>query len=310
MPSYGAVIPVRPGQWRYLAECVQSIEDAGWEYAFADEGPFAEDNDSLASALFMAGATTRIRVGSSIAITYLRTAFATAAISKIVNEVSGGRMVLGLGVSHPMITEPLGANTAKPVEHMREYVGNVRSHLGGHDVPIWLAALRPRMCALAGELASTVNLHHLPIGGFGEAIARVRGGEARSGRTKPCQVAAYARIALDDDLEAARHVARETMKAYCALPVYRAIYGAAGFADEMAALEAAFARGDDEAAGRAITDELIDEVLVVGPAARCREQLERFTAAGVDTILFAPLSTLANPTLVERFAPVVQAFRA
>lgn len=310
MPSYGAVIPVRAGQWKHLAACVQSIEDAGWDYAFADEGPFAEDNDSLASALFMAGATTRIRVGSSISITYLRTAYATAATAKIVNEVSGGRMVLGLGVSHPVITEPLGANTAKPVDHMREYIGNVRTHLGGHDIPVWLAALRPRMCALAGELADAVNLHHLPLSGFAPAIARVREGEARSGRTTPCQVAAYARIALDDDLVAARRIGRDTMKAYCTLPTYREIYTAAGFAEEMAALEAAFARGDDAAADRAVTDALIDEVLVVGSAKRCREQLERFAAVGVDTILFAPLSTLAAPTLVERFAPVVRAFRA
>ena len=68
----GAVIPVRPGEWSRLGTTARAIEEAGWDYAFSDEGPYSEGNDSVAAALYMATETERVQVGTSVAISYLR----------------------------------------------------------------------------------------------------------------------------------------------------------------------------------------------------------------------------------------------
>lgn len=305
----GAVIPVRPGEWSRLAATARAIEAAGWDFAFSDEGPYAGNNDSIAAALFMATQTERVKIGSSVAISYLRHPFNTASLVAIVNEISAGRMVLGLGCSHPAINTPLGIEMKRPVSEMRAYVEDVRRHLGESDrTSIWLAALRAPMARLAGEIADVVNFHHNPLGTLEQVIEAVREGKKKAGRSTGCSVALYARIALSDDLAAARRVGRETMKAYCALPTYRELYARAGFVDEMEALERALETGDEPAADRAITDGLMDEVLVLGSADRCREQLERFRASGVDIVLFAPLAARPVAGIDELFAPVVKEF--
>ena len=305
----GAVIPVRPGEWARLGATAQAIETAGWDYAFSDEGPFAGNNDSIAAALYMATQTERINVGSSVAITYFRHAYNTASIVSIVNEVSGGRMALGLGCSHPAINNPLGIEMKKPVTEMRDYVADVRQHLGDDDTtPIWLAALRPPMARLAGEVADTVNFHMNPLRTFDKIVAAVREGEQKAGRADRCKIALYARIVMNDNLAAARRVGRATLLSYCSLPSYRDLYGRAGFDVEMDALGQALEVGDNDAAADAITDELLDDVLVLGPASRCREQLERFRAAGVDVVLFAPPVREPASDIEELFAPLVTEF--
>jgi len=305
----GAVIPVRPGEWKHLGATVQAIEAAGWSYAFSDEGPFAGNNDSIAAALYMATNSSRISVGSSVAISYLRHPYNTASLVSIINEVSDDRMVLGLGCSHPAINTPLGIEMPKPVTEMREYVASVRHHLGDEDrTPIWIAALRPPMARLAGAIADTVNFHHNPLNTFDQVVDAVREGERKVERTDHCQIALYARIAMSDDLGAARRVGRATMRGYCSLPTYRELYAKAGFEDEMESLARALEIGDDDAADRAITDQLLDDVLLLGPPARCREQLERFKASGVDIVLFAPLSLTPVSGIDELFAPIVAEF--
>jgi alkanesulfonate monooxygenase SsuD/methylene tetrahydromethanopterin reductase-like flavin-dependent oxidoreductase (luciferase family) len=305
----GAVIPIRPGQWERLSATARAVEAAGWDYVFSDEGPYAGNNDSVAAALYMATATERINVGSSVAITYFRHAYNSASLVSIINEVSSGRMVLGLGCSHPAINNPLGIEMPKPVTEMRAYIVDVRSHLGDDDQsPIWLAALRPPMARLAGEIATAVNFHMNPLASFAQVVEAVREGERRSERSDRCTIALYARILMYDDLEEARRLGRETLLAYCGLQTYQELYANAGFDAEMRGLAAALDTDDTGAAARAISNELLDDVLVLGPAERCREQLERFRAAGVDVVLFAPPITSAEARIDRLFAPLVAEF--
>jgi 5,10-methylenetetrahydromethanopterin reductase len=304
--SYGAVIPVRRGQWKYLEDVGRAAEVAGWEYLFSDEGPYAGDNDSMSAALLLARASNRARVGTSIAITYLRHPYLLASTSAILQEVSGDRFVLGLGVSHPAINASIGIDSTRPISDIRDYVATVRGFLrdkGG--VPIWLAALRPRMSRVAGEIAEGVNFHHVPLSFLPQMLASLREGE-ELGDTKTT-VAAYARIVLNEDLDLARRVGRATVASYCELVAYQDLYSLAGYGDEMESFREALRRGDREAARRAITDELLDDVLVLGPASRCHEQLERMKDAGIEVILFAPLATDASD-LKSLFEPLLSEF--
>ena len=136
--------------------------------------------DSLTVLAAYAARTERIRLGTGVLPIYSRTPVATAQTAATIDEISGGRMIVGLGVSHRVTVEGwYGATIDKPVAEMREYAGAVRSIFRGEDpsggerwptsfrfmgydvrdeLPIYIAALSPKMLQLAGEIADGVLL--------------------------------------------------------------------------------------------------------------------------------------------------------
>ena len=306
---FGAVIPVRHGQWRYLAQLAQEAEEAGWEYLFSDEGPGADGNDSVTAAFFCATATRHVRVGTSIAIISLRQPYLFASTAAILQEVTGGRFIMGLGVSHPSLLEPVGIEWKKPVPAMRQYVADVRRYSSDNPhTPIWLAATRLAMARLAGELGDGVNIFGTPYSLLPQTIETVREGKRRAGRTQPTVIASYVRVAVNDDLDVARRAARAAHRFYCGLPAYQQLYSNAGFADEIEAFRKALERDDEEGMDRALTDRFLDDTHVLGPEKRCRERLDSLKALGLDVLLFSPVPVEGND-LPALFRPVIQRLR-
>src|SRR6266536_2751687 len=131
--------------------------------------------DSLSVLMAYASVSERIRLGTGVLPIFSRTPVATAQAAATIDEFSGGRMVLGIGVSHQITVENwYGAKIDKPVTQMREYAAIVRAILRGEAppegrffqtrfqfmgypprpaVPIYIAALSPNMLRLAGEIA-------------------------------------------------------------------------------------------------------------------------------------------------------------
>src|SRR4051794_30188861 len=131
--------------------------------------------DSLTLLMAYASVSRRVRLGTGVLPIYSRTPAATAQQSATGDEFSGGRMVLGLGVSHKVTVENwYGTELVKPVQAMREYVGIVRAALRAEDpppgdifrsnfhfmglqpradLPVYVAALSPNMLQAAGEIA-------------------------------------------------------------------------------------------------------------------------------------------------------------
>ena len=93
---------------------------------------------------------------------------------------------------------------------------------------------------------------------------------------------------LHEDLPAARQAAREFLVHYAGMPHYAKAFEASGFAAEMDGVRRGLAAGTPAAAMTALSDRLLDEVLLLGPAARCRDQLEAFREAGVDWATLGP----------------------
>ena len=172
-----------------------------------------------------------------------------------IDEYSGGRMVLGLGVSHRVTVENWhGAKIDKPVTQMREYVGAVRAILRGEEppeserfptkfafmgyearaeLPIYVAALSPNMIRLAGEVADGVMLWlccPAYIREHGDPDASARGSRRRAAPADDFDVVAAVPIALTDDPEAARATFRQDLIPYASLPFYRAMLESSGFA--------------------------------------------------------------------------------
>src|SRR4030095_13656760 len=161
-------IGVIPGVGWSAAE-VQTVareaENAGFDAIFAAE----VNNDVMATAQLMGTATKRIGVGTWIANIYLRHSYVCAQGAALIADATGGRFILGLGVSHPPVNRALGIEMGEPPAVLRRYVSEVRNWLNGEGppthlpqrpsstpVPIYLAAPPSRAVELAGELADGI----------------------------------------------------------------------------------------------------------------------------------------------------------
>jgi alkanesulfonate monooxygenase SsuD/methylene tetrahydromethanopterin reductase-like flavin-dependent oxidoreductase (luciferase family) len=261
--------------------------------------------DSLTVLMAYAAASERIRLGTGVVPIFSRTPATMAQTAATIDEYSGGRMVLGLGVSHRVTVENWhGQKITKPVTQMREYLNGVRAILRGEtppdseffptrfgfmgyearaDLPIYVAALSPNMIRLAGELADGVMLWLCcPSYISGTVIPGLREGVEASGRSfDDFDVVAAVPTALTDDPEAARAALRQELVTYASLPFYRAMLEASGFGDELAAFDAGMAEGDIEKAKAGLSDRMLGELAGIGDKAEVHAAVRRYQDAGV-----------------------------
>jgi alkanesulfonate monooxygenase SsuD/methylene tetrahydromethanopterin reductase-like flavin-dependent oxidoreductase (luciferase family) len=143
----------------------REAEEAGFDAIFTAE----VNNDALATAQLMGAATRQIKVGTWIASIHMRHSYACAKAAGLIADATGGRMILGLGVSHQSVNTALGVDMPSPTAALRHHATEVASWLRGEGpathlpqepapvpVPIYLAALTSPTVELAGELADGV----------------------------------------------------------------------------------------------------------------------------------------------------------
>src|SRR3954451_11580661 len=219
--------------------------------------------DSLALLMAYASVSERARLGTGVVPIFSRTPVAMAQAAATIDEFSGGRMVLGLGVSHQVTVENwYGAKISKPVSQMREYASIVRAILRGEtppegeffnaafqfmgyepraDLPIYVAALSPNMLRLAGEVADGVMLWLCNPDYIRDVvIPAVTEGRERSGKELDgLDIVAAVPVALTDDPDAARARMRQDLIPYASLPFSRSMLERSGFGEDIAAFKAA-----------------------------------------------------------------------
>jgi probable F420-dependent oxidoreductase len=294
-----------------IVECVKQAEDLGYESAWVAEG---HGGDQFAILAACATATSRIRLGTSISSVFVRSAPTIAMAAATVDQLANGRVVLGLGSSHRVQVEgEHGLSYARPIDRLRDTVevvrrllrdGAVTFHGQVLDIPkfdFWFRPLRPSvpiylsglfrpMLEVCGELADGVILTWSTPDFVRGAAAHVATGARRAGRD-PTQVEMTSLIgcAVGDDVDEARRRLKPGVALYAgSFPRYHRLLAESGFADAVAAIKAAWDRGDREAAVRLVPDELIDSVALAGPPARCRERLARYRAAGLGLPIITP----------------------
>ena len=287
------------------------------------------DSFSLAGALAMA--TERVTIGTAIVPVYNRTPAVLAMSAGSLAQLSGNRFILGLGSSSHAIVEGWnGIPFEKPLAHVRESVAVIRQALAGErtsfqgkllrsrgfrlaslpgsPVPIYLAALREKMCVLAGELGEGLIVNLFPRSALPRMLAAYREGARRAGRdASQDEVVCRFQVAVTDDVPAARGLFRMVFSPYFATPVYNAYLAWCGFEDEARRLAEAFARGDRAASAAALTDEVVDRIAILGSADACRAKIAEFVVAGVTTPVISPLapSPRAVEAVFEAFAPAL-----
>lgn len=264
-----------------LAEFAQSVELMGYGCLWYPE---AVGRNSMVTATWALSQTTRLVVASGIANIFARDAQATAAAQKALNELSGGRFLLGLGVSHPPLVEDMrGHRYEKPLQRMREYLEKMKQATYVAPAPeksgeTVLAALGPKMIALAGE--TTDGAH--PYNVTPEHTARAR---EILGPDKKLYV--EQKILLETDPDKARGIARETLSMYLPMVNYQNNWARLGFESE-----------DWEQP----SDKLLDAMVYWGDEETINGKLEHHFQAGADHVCLQPLGENPLDTL-RVFAP-------
>jgi 5,10-methylenetetrahydromethanopterin reductase len=300
-----AVIPGVGWKAREIQAIAREAEEAGFDAIFAAE----VNNDVLATAQLMGTATKRIQVGTWIANIYLRHSYVCAQAAALIADATGGRFVLGLGVSHPPVNRALGLDMQDPPRALKSYVTAVRAWLKGegpathlpqrpspHPVPVYVAAVTSKTVELASELADGI----MPFLWSAARVSKSKGWAAR-GRAKAAglgklDVTLGLPTFIGDDVKTMREAARQNLALYTTFPFFQRLFRASGFTDEATKME-------QGGGGAALSDRLLDAVCLLGPLARCREQLAAFRAAGVDLPILVP------PIGVEGARAVLQAFK-
>jgi alkanesulfonate monooxygenase SsuD/methylene tetrahydromethanopterin reductase-like flavin-dependent oxidoreductase (luciferase family) len=289
------------GRRRATLDLAQRLEREGFTGIYC---PSPGDGLALCEALALT--TREIPLGTSIANIYTRHPFEYAQTAAVVHELSGGRFRFGIGVSHGPTHKRLGLTPGKPLEDVRKFVDEVRGYSAqvGALPPIVLAALRRHMVELAGEIGQgavwanasrshmAVSLRHLP--------------EAKR-RDPAFFIGDMVPTCIDNDRAAAAAVMRRMLVGYVKLPNYQNYWIEAGYEDEMQAVRAAVARGDDAAIQAAMSDRWLSDVTLFGPATEVRDGVDQWRAAGVRTVILVPSSTRGNQ--IVAFEELLATFR-
>jgi alkanesulfonate monooxygenase SsuD/methylene tetrahydromethanopterin reductase-like flavin-dependent oxidoreductase (luciferase family) len=285
LPAVSISALVQPGQRKAALDLVGELEARGFA------GVYCAGTRGFSLCHLIARTTTRIPFGTNIANIYSRHPVEMAEAAAFVHELAPGRFALGLGVAHAPFNAALGVKPGKPLGDMREYVARIRAATQfGPLPPVHLGALRPKMTALAGEIAEGAVFANVPLSAVPALLANLPG-ERRDG----FYVGNTMRVCVSDDRAAALRAVRAGMMIYVGLPNYLGAWRSAGYAEEVAALERAAATGDRAAVEAALPEHFLEDIAIFGTAAEVRAGVERWHAAGVEPIL-GPLSAQGDTT--------------
>jgi probable F420-dependent oxidoreductase len=253
--------------------------------------------DSVTTLTAYAARSERVRLGTGVMPIYSRTPVATAQSFATLDEFSGGRAVIGLGVSHrPVVEAWYGQAIEKPLREMREYVGVVRAILRGEDppegdrfrsafhfmgfaprpdIPIYLAGLSPGMLRLAGEIADGLVLWLCTPDYIEDVVVPTVGREI--------DIVAAVPSAVTSTPDEARSRLREELIPYFSLPFYRAMLERSGYDDDIAGFDRGMSEGGPDAAMAAISDRFLDALAAVGSAEEAAASVRRYAEAGASS---------------------------
>lgn len=313
---------------------VQEAERLGYDSVWAAE---AYGSDAATVLAWLAAGTSTIGLGSAIFQIPARSAAMTAMTAATIDQLSNGRMRLGIGASGPQVAEGWhGQRYGKMLQRTREYVAVVRMALSRERVefkgetlelplpdgpgrslkltiapvqeriPIYLAAIGPKNTALAGEIADGWIPTLFSPEHIAESRTHLEEGAARVGRTLDgFDIAPTVNALITDDLVAAR----DAMRPYLALYVggmgsreqnfYNRLAVRYGFADAAKKVQDLYLDGKREEACAALPDELIDLVSLCGPKEHVRDRLAVYRDAGVGTLMVTPMAWSAEERLAQ-----------
>jgi probable F420-dependent oxidoreductase len=267
----------------------------------------------------IAQATERVRIGTAIANAFTRSPLLQASAAMDLDELSGGRMVLGLGsATRRMNQDWFDVAWSAPAPRMRELVLLLKAAFaaqkgggfrweGEHwninvpiyarpgaaraDIPIWIAAVNRGMIAAAGGVADGLVGHPIATRRWHRevTIPGLRAGEQKAGR-KPesCALAPYVMTSIQENRDHAVQDAKNQIGFYFTTAIYHSILEFHGMPEVGEACRAALRKFDVKAMAAAVPDELVDEIAIACTPDEAADRLEQWSALTDQPILYAP----------------------
>jgi len=244
---------------------------------------------TISLCVSLAHVTKGIKFWTSIQPIYLSHPNELANSAAYINEMSGGRFSLGVGVSHGPVHERLGVDVGKPLSDTRAYVAALRAaeRQSGPLPPIVLATLRDKMLDLAVEIADGAVWANASRSAIAAQVARIPADRRASGFF----LANMIPTVITDDRAAGAAVNRKTLTGYVNLPNYRNYWKAAGYVEEMEAIEAALAAGRRDDLPALMSDKWLADCTLAGTAGEIRDGLDAWREAGITTPIAVMSST-------------------
>lgn len=275
--------------------------------------------DAFVPLALAAAWTSRMRLGTAIANVFTRTPALLAMAAAAMAEAAPGRFCLGIGSSSPAIVEAWnGVPLRRPLARVRDVLEFLRQAFAGGKVsftgesfrvdglrlarppasppPVYVAALRHRMLALAGSSADGVIINWLSPEDAARVVAVAREAAAAAGRD-PNALDVVCRIFVvpTADEATARRVGKFAIAGYLTTPVYYAFHRWLGRGPSLQPVMEAWTRGDRREAVRLVPDETVDEILVWGDSKRIVDKIQAYVRAGVTTPVLAIVPTTQDP---------------
>jgi F420-dependent oxidoreductase-like protein len=332
--NLGVHLPISPPSHKELIAVATTAEEAGFDSIWSSE---AYGADAVSTLAWAAAHTSRVRIGTSVMQMPARTPATTAMTAMSLDLLSNGRFVLGLGASGPSVVEGWhGVPFGRPLERTREYVALLRTAMrrdklagGGAnyrvpfdgpgatglgrplrstlpacpDIPVYLAATGPKNVALSLEIADGL----LPVFFNPLRCTEVYGAALATRVAEGFAVAPTVWIALGDDVAACRDRIRPHAAFYIGgmgprgKNFYNDLVRRYGYDEVATKVQDLFLDGKHAEAAAAVPDALIDEIALVGPDDRVREQLRAWANAPVTTLLLetADLATIRRIAAID-----------
>lgn len=303
-----------------IVDLSPEIEQAGFGAFWKGE---SNSTDPLVLLSAIAARTSTLKLGTAIYHIYGRSAVSLGIQSATLQDLSGGRLLLGLGVANKTIAAWHNGVFDRPLRRAREYIDIVKKTAAGERVeyegeiyntgtrfqlswkpdhpqfPIYLAGLGPQMTKLVGKISDGVFINMGTPATIKEIAKRVREGAEEAGRDpNSLEIIAKVRCSLNPDRAVARSKLRQVLTFYNIADHYKDMLIASGFEPEVMRIQETFRAGGFKAAAQHMTDEYMDKLPVIPGTSikEIKERLEPFREAGV-TRLVVPYVPVSEPVI-------------
>ena len=321
-------VPMEGFSLAELPEIAREAERLGYTDAWSFE---VDGVDGFTPLAAIATATSRMRLGIAIANVFTRGPATLASVAAGLADLAPGRFVLGIGAgSQPIVEAWNGGVFEKPATRVREMAQILRSALAGErvvfqgqtlsvdgfrltrvpasPVPIYVAALRPGMLRVAGEVGDGVIVNWNSPEDVPRLVEIVREAARKAGRDpEAVEITARLFVNLDPPGPESDQLIRRHIAAYLNVPVYRSYQEWLGRTPVLQPMWDRWAAGDRRGAVAAIPPTLVDELFVRGSLSAIRAHVQRYLDHGIDTA-FLQFQT-GDPDLARRRALVLEAMR-
>jgi alkanesulfonate monooxygenase SsuD/methylene tetrahydromethanopterin reductase-like flavin-dependent oxidoreductase (luciferase family) len=299
----GAQLPMNA-----IPDLARAAEAHGFDCAWGGE---ANNKDPTVMLSAIAAVTTRLKVGSAIYHILGRTPATLALQAMGLDELSGGRFLLGIGSSNPTIAKWHGQSFDRPLSRIQEYIEITRAAMrgeklnfegkfftaqnfkmafkpSGRSIPIYVAAFGPKMTRLAGRISDGVLINMANPTEISRIAAEVKAGAQEAGKDpSKMEIICKIRCSIAPNYGVAREALSHALTYYALADYYRELLGRMGFAEEIEAMRAAWKTGGFHAARALISDRMFNSLPLVAAtsAPEVVEQIRPYIEAGATRII-------------------------